>query len=462
VETGAPYSTGPNTAIVIGLVIPGGNTTEYWVEYARAAGGTTGEGEFCEERSKAGARTTSPPAELAATVIAELVSVELPALTTGAEYCARLVAKNAEGTAPTAAHELQFFVAGAPSAETGPATSTTTTTATVEVLLNGADQRTVYELEYGLASSEWCATEGRAGLPEHVTARAELGFVDGNFHEVEIAVGGLSPGSKYCDEVVASNGAATEPGGQNVFTTSPVRTLTVSIADAGSGSGTVSGDGISCPGTCSNTYPQGTRVTLTATPAPGSTFKAWAGACTGTGPCTVTMGANHTVSAAFFAPPPPPPSAPATKPPLEKGRPVTNAKNGEVEVEYEFPEPGRAESFGEVTHGATLASAGRVAPRSTRARKCAKGDVRRGKRCVSDAPVRYGRHVLTIAAAGAYKLHVKPSGKVLVALERGRTLTIRVNLVFTPAGTTDRLTASSTVSVHLKRRRRARGGTHRP
>jgi hypothetical protein len=462
VETGAPYSTNPHSAIVIGIVFPGGSKTEYWVEYARVAGGTQGEREFCEEKSKTGAHETSPPGELEGAVIAELVSIELPALVAGAEYCARLVAKNEQGTAPTAPGELELFVAGAPSAETGPAVSTTTTTATVEALLDGAGQPTMYELEYGIASSEWCTTEGRAGRPENVTSRAELGFVDGVFHEVEINVRGLSPGSRYCDEVVASNGSATEHGGQNAFTTLPVRTLTVSIADAGSGSGTVSGNGISCPGTCSNAYPPGTRVTLSATPAPGSTFKGWAGVCTGTGSCTVTMGANHTVGAAFFAPTPAPPSAPATKPPVEKGRPVANAKNGEVEVEYEFPEPGRAESFGEVMHGATLASAGRFAARSAKARKCAKGDVRRGKRCVSDAPARYGQRVLTIAAAGRYKLHVKPSGKVLAALQKGRTLTIRVDLIFTPAGTTARLTASSTVSVRLKRRRRPRGGSHRP
>lgn len=67
-------------------------------------------------------------------------------------------------------------------------------------------------------------------------------------------------------------------------------TLTVNIA--GTGSGTVSR---SSPGP---NYP-GTTVTLTATPATGSTFAGWSGACTGTGSCVVTMTTNKTVTATF-------------------------------------------------------------------------------------------------------------------------------------------------------------------
>ena len=51
------------------------------------------------------------------------------------------------------------------------------------------------------------------------------------------------------------------------------------------GNGTVtSTDGfINCPGTCSHSYPQGTQVTLNATPAQGSTFIGWGNPCSGTG-----------------------------------------------------------------------------------------------------------------------------------------------------------------------------------
>jgi hypothetical protein len=68
--------------------------------------------------------------------------------------------------------------------------------------------------------------------------------------------------------------------------------------------GTVSGGGISCPGTCSATFNPGQSVTLTATPAGSFIFLGWGGACGGTGTtCTLTMNGDKTVSASFGAPP---------------------------------------------------------------------------------------------------------------------------------------------------------------
>jgi hypothetical protein len=70
------------------------------------------------------------------------------------------------------------------------------------------------------------------------------------------------------------------------------------------GNGTVSGGGISCPGTCSATVNPGQSVTLTATPAGGFIFLGWGGACGGTRTtCTLTMNGDKTVSASFGAPP---------------------------------------------------------------------------------------------------------------------------------------------------------------
>jgi uncharacterized repeat protein (TIGR02543 family) len=76
-----------------------------------------------------------------------------------------------------------------------------------------------------------------------------------------------------------------------------IATLTVST----SGLGTVtSTDGfITCPGTCSYTYPLNTPVALNASAAAGWTFTGWSGACTGTGPCDVTMTHDQSVTATF-------------------------------------------------------------------------------------------------------------------------------------------------------------------
>ena len=62
----------------------------------------------------------------------------------------------------------------------------------------------------------------------------------------------------------------------------PPRTLTVT-PPTGTGTGTITGTGINCPGDCTETYPDGTAVTLSANPTGGSSFAGWSGDCTGTG-----------------------------------------------------------------------------------------------------------------------------------------------------------------------------------
>jgi uncharacterized repeat protein (TIGR02543 family) len=58
--------------------------------------------------------------------------------------------------------------------------------------------------------------------------------------------------------------------------------------------------GINCLGDCLESYPENTVVTLTATPASGSTFAGWSGDCSGSSlTTTVTMNANKTCTATF-------------------------------------------------------------------------------------------------------------------------------------------------------------------
>src|SRR5207247_457920 len=61
--------------------------------------------------------------------------------------------------------------------------------------------------------------------------------------------------------------------------------------------------GIPCGATCSASFTSGTAVTLTASPAIGSTLSGWSGGgCSGTGTCVVTVSAATTVTATFSLP----------------------------------------------------------------------------------------------------------------------------------------------------------------
>jgi hypothetical protein len=78
-------------------------------------------------------------------------------------------------------------------------------------------------------------------------------------------------------------------------------TYALSTVTMGSGTGTVtsSPSGISCGSSCSSSFAANTAVTLTASPAAGSTFAGWSGSCSGTGGCTVTMSGAKSVTATF-------------------------------------------------------------------------------------------------------------------------------------------------------------------
>lgn len=86
----------------------------------------------------------------------------------------------------------------------------------------------------------------------------------------------------------------------DTFNPPPLLTsYTLTVTKSGAGTGTVSGSTISCGSTCSGTFASGSSVALTATPATGSAFAGWGGACSGTGSCTVTVLSNTTVTASF-------------------------------------------------------------------------------------------------------------------------------------------------------------------
>ena len=86
----------------------------------------------------------------------------------------------------------------------------------------------------------------------------------------------------------------------------PPSSYTLSVALAGTGSGSVTGSGISCPGSCSHSYAAGTKATLSAAAGSGSSFAGWSGGgCSGTGACTLTMTSAQAIKATFTTNPEP-------------------------------------------------------------------------------------------------------------------------------------------------------------
>lgn len=81
--------------------------------------------------------------------------------------------------------------------------------------------------------------------------------------------------------------------------TTPNYVLNVTAPPAGEGTIVSSPAGIDCPTTCSASFPQNTKVTLTATPGNNYVFAGWSGACSGASSCTVTLNAAENVTAAF-------------------------------------------------------------------------------------------------------------------------------------------------------------------
>ena len=97
----------------------------------------------------------------------------------------------------------------------------------------------------------------------------------------------------------------TMDAGKTVTATFALKSLTVGVTKAGAGTGSVTSSpaGITCPGTCLASYLYGTSVTLTAAASGTSRFAGWSGACSGTGPCVLSLTANQAVTATFNPPP---------------------------------------------------------------------------------------------------------------------------------------------------------------
>ncbi len=114
-----------------------------------------------------------------------------------------------------------------------------------------------------------------------------------------------------CDVGTSTVGAITasiDPLTRAVTLTCPPTTLyTLAVSATGNGTGNIisSPAGIACGPTagtaCSKAFFPNAQIVVTATPAARSRFAGWTGACSGTGPCSVTMSAAQALTAQFVA-----------------------------------------------------------------------------------------------------------------------------------------------------------------
>jgi hypothetical protein len=164
---------------------------------------------------------------------------------------------------------------------------------TLTVTDNGTGGGTVTSSPEGIDCGSGCSANFTSGTVVTLTATPSDGSTFAGW-------GGACSGTGSC--VVTMNAAESVTATFNLPL--PSYTLTVALTGTGAGTVTSSPAGINCAdgsstGSCTASYVSGTVVTLTATPAAGSAFAGWSGACSGTGSCVVTMSAAESVTATF-------------------------------------------------------------------------------------------------------------------------------------------------------------------
>ena len=165
--------------------------------------------------------------------------MNLTGLTAGQDYCVQLTATNGSGTVQGG--QIQF-TAGRPQAFTDDAASTGATTAIVDGEVNPVGQTTTYQVQYGLASSDWCTSGGNTGTPGTTTTPQTLGFTDNNTHNVSVNLTGLTAGQSYCAQITATNASGTAQGGQQQFTAGRPQAFTGPVTSMGPTTATLNGE----------------------------------------------------------------------------------------------------------------------------------------------------------------------------------------------------------------------------
>jgi len=111
-------------------------------------------------------------------------------------------------------------------------------------------------------------------------------------HYLFAAWSGDCSGTSSCQVAMAQE--------RNVTATFNLKEYQFGVSKLGTGTGTITGNGINCGSDCAELYPALTTITLTATPTGDSLLANWGGACSGAATtCQVTMDQVKNVTATF-------------------------------------------------------------------------------------------------------------------------------------------------------------------
>jgi len=174
---------------------------------------------------------------------------------------------------------------------------------TLSVAVVGAGQGSVASAPAGIACGGSCANSFDEGSQVTLTATAFDGsaFAGWSGCDAEPAPGACVVTMSGARSVAASFAPVVAPPPPPP-TPAPQRLLSVAASGLGGAAGSVTSapGGIDCGATCTGLYTDGTTVTLEARPAAGSAFLGWGGCDASDGPrCTVALGADKVVAAAF-------------------------------------------------------------------------------------------------------------------------------------------------------------------
>src|SRR5581483_5997694 len=151
--------------------------------------------------------------------------------------------------------------------------------------------------------------------------------------------GACSGNSRTCSLTMTAANSVTATFTSGSPSNGPKRTLSLHVA----GAGAVSAPGGACQSTgpvktCTQTYDDGAKLTLTAVPAKGHKFIRWTAACTGSSTtCSLTMSGPKTVTATFSGAPAGKPTGNASRAALRSlGRPAVHRTRTGYEVTLRF------------------------------------------------------------------------------------------------------------------------------